>query len=133
MPQNTQSGATLTGATVLRQPTALDERHPHWFSPASTDATAPLQGVTAVHDGAPHAVALQEYRRGMEPNSVCPICGIECRADDDTVVAGDHRMHAACTEAPASPKRRKVGAWAAMGARGQMAMGDVQRETPTWG
>ena len=63
---------------------------------------------------------------------MCPICGIECRADDDTVVEGDHRMHAACVEAPTAPKRRKVGAWAAMGARGQMAMGDVQRETPTW-
>lgn len=63
---------------------------------------------------------------------ICPICGIECRTSDDIVVAGDHRMHAACAEAPAAPKRRKVGAWAAMGTRGQMAMGDVQRETPTW-
>jgi hypothetical protein len=64
---------------------------------------------------------------------MCQICGIECRADDDAIVVNGHRLHAACAEAPVPPRRRKVGAWAAMGSRGQMAMGDVQRDTPTWG
>ncbi len=54
------------------------------------------------------------------------------RDDDDTIVVDGHRLHVACAEAPARPKRRKIGAWAAMGSRGQMAMGDVQRDTPTW-
>ncbi|MEI8239152.1 MAG: hypothetical protein WCI22_06985 [Actinomycetota bacterium] len=63
---------------------------------------------------------------------ICQVCGIECRHDDDTIVVGDQRVHAGCVEAPATPKRRQVGAWAAMGSRGQMAMGDVQRDTPTW-
>jgi hypothetical protein len=37
-------------------------------------------------------------------------------------------MHAGCVEALKVPKRRGVGAWAAFGSVGQMAMGDVQRD-----
>ena len=58
------------------------------------------------------------------------VCGIRFHEEDATVVVAWHRLHAGCAEAPAEPKRRKIGMWAAMGSRGRMATGDVQRDTP---
>lgn len=57
----------------------------------------------------------------------CRVCGIGFHEEDVTVVAG-RRLHAGCAEASAELKRRKIGMWAAVGSRGQMAMGDVQRD-----
>jgi hypothetical protein len=50
---------------------------------------------------------------------------------DDVVVIGDDRWHAACVDAPTTTRRRRVGGWAALVSKGQMAMGDTQREHPT--
>lgn len=44
-------------------------------------------------------------------------------------MAGDEEFHLACVEAPATRRRRRLGAWAAMGSGGQMAMGETQRDT----
>lgn len=62
--------------------------------------------------------------------TTCRICGNEMREGDDLIVVDDHALHTDCAEAPKSSKRRQVGRWAAMGSRGQMAMGEVQRDTP---
>jgi hypothetical protein len=62
--------------------------------------------------------------------TTCRICGDEVRAGEDVVVLGDETIHAVCVEAPKGRSRRRVGAWAAFGSQGQMAMGDVQRENP---
>ena len=43
----------------------------------------------------------------------------------------DEMLHADCTEPHSEAPRRRVGLWAAFGSGGQMAMGDVQRDTPT--
>lgn len=67
----------------------------------------------------------------MSDMDTCRVCGAALRDDDDIVVLDEHKVHAACVEAHKEPKRRRVGAWAALGSRGQMAMGDVQRDTPT--
>ncbi len=63
--------------------------------------------------------------------SSCRACGIEVGERDDVVTIGDATLHAACVEPHKGPKRRRVGAWAAMGSRGQMAMGEVQKDMPT--
>jgi hypothetical protein len=63
--------------------------------------------------------------------SACRVCGIELRSGDDTVTANGEQLHVDCAEPHKEPKKRKVGPWAAMGSRGQMGMGDVQRYTPT--
>ena len=62
--------------------------------------------------------------------TACPACGIEFRDGDDIVVVDDQSLHPDCAAPHKSDPRRQVGKWAAMGARGQMAMGDVQRDTP---
>lgn len=61
--------------------------------------------------------------------NVCRVCGIECRAEDETVFVNWVRIHVACAVAPTVPKRRRIGRWAAMGSGGQMALGAVQRDT----
>lgn len=63
--------------------------------------------------------------------STCRACGIEVGERDDAVTVGDATLHASCVEARKGPKRRRIGAWAAMGSRGQMAMGEVQKDMPT--
>jgi hypothetical protein len=63
--------------------------------------------------------------------TACRLCGVELREADETVEADGHLLHVGCTAPHAKPPRRKVGLWAAMGSEGQMAMGDVQRDTPT--
>jgi len=63
--------------------------------------------------------------------TTCRACGNEIAGGDDVIVVAEATLHAGCVEAPKGPKRRRVGAWGAMGAAGQMAMGDVQRDTPT--
>jgi hypothetical protein len=63
--------------------------------------------------------------------SACGICGIEFRGGDDTVTVKDEQLHASCVEPHKQSKKRAVGMWAAMGSRGQMAMGAVQRNSPT--
>jgi len=69
-------------------------------------------------------VALVERR----PMSVCRICGNEVREGEDVVdVAGD-AVHPDCAGAPKKEGRRRLGMWVSMGSRGQMAMGEVQRE-----
>ena len=57
----------------------------------------------------------------------CRICGTEVREGDDVVEADGHGLHAGCADAHAEAPRRRIGSWAEMGARGQMAMGAVQR------
>jgi len=59
--------------------------------------------------------------------ATCRVCGGDLRAGDDAVMAGDEEFHLACVEAPARRPRRRLGAWAAMGSGGQMAMGETQR------
>jgi hypothetical protein len=61
--------------------------------------------------------------------TTCRICGIEIRDGDDAVTVDDHTVHSACADAPKSAERRQVGSWTAYGSRGQMAIGDVQRNT----
>jgi hypothetical protein len=61
----------------------------------------------------------------------CRVCGIRFRDTDDVVTVDGHRLHVDCALPHVEPKRRRPGLWAAMGSRGQMAIGDVQRETPT--
>ncbi len=63
--------------------------------------------------------------------STCRVCGIEVRDSDDAVEVDGHHLHVGCAGPHKEPESRKVGMWAAMGSRGQMAMGDVQRDTPT--
>jgi len=60
--------------------------------------------------------------------SSCRICGSEIREGDDATVVGDDRVHPDCVSAPTKPPRRRIGMWASIGTRNQMAMGDVQRE-----
>ena len=62
--------------------------------------------------------------------AMCRVCGIEFRRSDATVFVHDEQLHIDCAQPPAATKRRRVGLWAAMGSGGQMAMGDVQRDTP---
>ena len=62
--------------------------------------------------------------------TTCRICGDEVREGEDVVLIDDEAIHAGCVEAPTGPKPRRVGAWAAFGSRGQMAMGDVLRDNP---
>lgn len=59
----------------------------------------------------------------------CRVCGTGIRATDEVRWVHDEPLHAACIEAHQAPPRRKLGAWAAMGSRGQMAMGAVQQDT----
>lgn len=59
---------------------------------------------------------------------VCAACGLPVRAAEDHVVLGNHRFHPGCVDPPSSGGRRRPGGWVAMGSRGQMAMGDTQRE-----
>ena len=59
--------------------------------------------------------------------TACRVCGVEIREGEDIVIVDDERLHAGCVEAHKDPKRRRIGAWAAYGSRGQMDMGDVQR------
>ena len=60
----------------------------------------------------------------------CRVCGSMIRAGDDRVITDGRALHASCVEAPKKSKRRRIGWWAAMGSRGQMALGDVQRPQP---
>lgn len=62
--------------------------------------------------------------------ATCRICGDEVREGDDLVLVDDVAVHRGCVEAPATRMPRRTGAWAAFGSRGQMAMGDVQRDNP---
>ena len=57
----------------------------------------------------------------------CRVCGIGFRPEDDIVEVDDQRLHAACAEAPAKPKRRKLGAWASFGSRNQMELSEPQK------
>ena len=63
-------------------------------------------------------------------DTVCTACGLAVRNGDDLVIVGTRRFHNDCVIAPVAHARRRIGAWAAMGSRGQMAMGDVQRDPP---
>jgi hypothetical protein len=63
--------------------------------------------------------------------STCRVCGIEFRNGDDTVTVNGEQLHVDCAGPHKEPKQRKLGMWAAMGSRGQMDMGDVQRDMPT--
>ena len=63
--------------------------------------------------------------------TACRVCGIEIRNGDASVFVHDEPLHLDCAQAPEEPKRRRLGLWAAMGSGGQMAMGDVQRGTPS--
>ena len=65
-----------------------------------------------------------------EPMTSCRICGVEFRDGDDVIMVAYEALHAGCAEPHKPAKRRKIGAWASMGSGGQMALGDVQRETP---
>ncbi len=62
--------------------------------------------------------------------ATCRICRDEVREGEDVVLIDDEAVHTGCVEAPTGRKPRRVGAWAAFGSRGQMAMGDVQRDNP---
>jgi hypothetical protein len=63
--------------------------------------------------------------------TTCHLCGIELNEEDDVVVVDDnHSVHVSCASAPSGTGRRQVRPWAALGSRQQMAMGDVQRDTP---
>jgi hypothetical protein len=62
--------------------------------------------------------------------TTCRICGDEVPAGEDVVLIDDKAVHAGCVRAPKVRKSRRVGAWAAFGSPGQMAMGDVQRDNP---
>ncbi len=59
----------------------------------------------------------------------CRICGDELRDDDEVVEVGSELLHPACVDAPSSAARRTVREWAALGSRGQLAMGETQRGT----
>lgn len=59
--------------------------------------------------------------------TACRVCGAEIREGEDMVIVGDDPLHAGCVEAHTEPRRRRIGAWAAYGSRGQMDMGEVQR------
>jgi hypothetical protein len=61
--------------------------------------------------------------------SECRICGTEIRDGDDVVKSHGMEAHVGCVEAPKSAQQRRLGRWAVFGSRGQMAIGDVQRET----
>ena len=67
----------------------------------------------------------------MSETETCRECGSIVRGEDDQVVVDGHTLHAGCVESHKEPKSRRIGAWSAMGSRGQMATGDVQRDTPT--
>ena len=111
----------------------------HWCSPRRE---CPIECAVAprAHNGcarwcsdslAPVAVRLLAVEDTvMGDMDTCRVCGASLRDEDDVVVLDEHKLHAACVESHKEPKRRRVGAWAAMGSRGQMAMGDVQRDTP---
>jgi hypothetical protein len=58
----------------------------------------------------------------------CRVCGAPVRTGDDRVEIEGASFHAGCVDAPASPRRRRPGPWAAMGSPGQMATGEVQRD-----
>ena len=62
--------------------------------------------------------------------AACRICGDEVREGEDVVLIDDEAVHTGCAEAPTERKLRRASAWAAFGSRGQMAMGDVQRDNP---
>jgi hypothetical protein len=61
----------------------------------------------------------------------CRICGNVIRDDEDVVDVGGTVVHDQCAGAHDQRPRQKMGLWAAMGAQGQMAMGDVQRGEDT--
>ena len=63
--------------------------------------------------------------------TACRVCGIEIRNGDTSVFVHDEQLHVDCARPPETPRRRRLGLWAAMGSGGQMAMGDVQRDTPS--
>ena len=65
---------------------------------------------------------------GEETMSTCRICGNEVREGEDVVRVGEDAVHPDCAGAPKKRRGRKIGMWASLGSRGQMAMGDVQRE-----
>ncbi len=67
----------------------------------------------------------------MPGTHTCRICGIGIRDSDDVIWAHDEPLHLGCTDAHKKAPRRRLGMWAAMGSGGQMAIGDVQRDTPT--
>ncbi len=62
--------------------------------------------------------------------TICRMCGVNFREGDDVVIVDDQTLHVDCAGPLKSDKPRQVGLWAAMGSRGQMAMGAVQRDTP---
>jgi hypothetical protein len=61
--------------------------------------------------------------------ATCRVCGCETSDYDDVTVVGGSAVHTGCVEAHKEPKRRRIGSWAAMGSRGQMAMGAVQQDS----
>ena len=69
-------------------------------------------------------------REAGDAVTTCRICGDLIRDGEDTVKVADDSLHVSCVDAPNVPKRRSVGAWAAFGSKGQMAMGVTQRDTP---
>jgi DNA-binding IclR family transcriptional regulator len=58
----------------------------------------------------------------------CPACGLVLRDGDDVISVNDRHFHVDCVAAPVAAARRRIGGWSAMGSRGQMAMGDTQRD-----
>ena len=63
--------------------------------------------------------------------TTCRMCGVSFREGDEVVTVADQTLHVDCAEPHKSEPPRQIGRWAAMGSRGQMAMGAVQRDTPT--
>lgn len=59
----------------------------------------------------------------------CRLCGIELRDGEDVVEVGGHEVHPDCAGAHVEPERHHLGTWATMGSAGQMALGDVQRNS----
>ncbi|MFZ4719889.1 MAG: hypothetical protein ACOYMR_10715 [Ilumatobacteraceae bacterium] len=60
--------------------------------------------------------------------AICRICGLATRPEEHLVMVRDDEVHRACVDEPVGPKRRRIGAWAAFGSGGQMAMGAVQQD-----
>ena len=62
--------------------------------------------------------------------SECRICGNVLRDGEDATEVGGALVHHDCAASPGGPRRRPTSIFAAAGTRGQMGLGDVQRDDP---